>query len=187
MTPPTIPLYIGKKEANESLKLNPEGLFRHTVVIGQSGSGKSFMLGRLIEEIILQTHGKIVIFDSNSDFIQLKDPDEDVYGNPEFYFGTDNEFDKEDNFKNEWDKLSPDEIITFQSTPKDRANLFIPWRDLSEKDLRQLVGLSPDEYPNEIWLLKQLRAYSDTYDWTLDHWKALCSLMVKWTRKTIRT
>lgn len=40
----------------------------HTVMIAQSGSGKSYFLGRLIEEIVLRTKAQCVIFDPNGDF-----------------------------------------------------------------------------------------------------------------------
>nr|WP_256468823.1 DUF87 domain-containing protein [Bradyrhizobium sp. 173] len=38
------------------------------LVVGQSGSGKSFMLARLMEEILLRTRARIVIVDPNGDF-----------------------------------------------------------------------------------------------------------------------
>lgn len=40
----------------------------HTLIIAQSGSGKSFFLGRLLEEVLLRTKCRVVIFDPNSDF-----------------------------------------------------------------------------------------------------------------------
>jgi uncharacterized protein DUF87 len=40
----------------------------HTVIVAQSGSGKSYFLGRVIEEILLKTLARVVIFDPNSDF-----------------------------------------------------------------------------------------------------------------------
>src|SRR5579862_5488073 len=45
----------------------------HTAIIAQSGSGKSFFLGRLIEEILLQTRAKCIIFDPNADFSRISD------------------------------------------------------------------------------------------------------------------
>jgi DNA helicase HerA-like ATPase len=35
-------------------------------IVAQSGSGKSFFLGRLIEEILLQTKARVVVVDPNS-------------------------------------------------------------------------------------------------------------------------
>jgi hypothetical protein len=41
---------------------------KHTAVIAQSGSGKSYFLGRLVEEILLNTRAKVMILDPNADF-----------------------------------------------------------------------------------------------------------------------
>jgi uncharacterized protein DUF87 len=56
----------------------PNSIAHHTVVIAQSGSGKSFFLGRLIEEILVKTSSRVLVFDPNSDFRkigQIKSPD----------------------------------------------------------------------------------------------------------------
>ena len=46
---------------------------RHTLIVAQSGSGKSFFLGRLIEEILLRTHSRCVILDPNADFRRVNE------------------------------------------------------------------------------------------------------------------
>lgn len=54
----------------------PERLFlvhkkntaRHTVVVAQSGSGKSYFLGTYVEELLLRTAVNIVVLDPNADF-----------------------------------------------------------------------------------------------------------------------
>lgn len=43
----------------------------HTAIIAQSGSGKSYFLGRLIEEVMLRTRARCVILDPNSDFRRI--------------------------------------------------------------------------------------------------------------------
>lgn len=43
-------------------------LANHAAIIAQSGSGKSFFLGRLIEEIMLRTKARCLILDPNADF-----------------------------------------------------------------------------------------------------------------------
>lgn len=40
----------------------------HTAIIAQSGAGKSFLLGNLIEELLVQTRARCIIFDPNADF-----------------------------------------------------------------------------------------------------------------------
>ncbi len=45
-----------------------DSLATHTAIIAQSGSGKSFFLGRLLEEILINTKCRCIIIDPNSDF-----------------------------------------------------------------------------------------------------------------------
>ena len=40
----------------------------HTAIIAQSGAGKSFLLGRLVEEIVTKTLSRVIVFDTNGDF-----------------------------------------------------------------------------------------------------------------------
>jgi uncharacterized protein len=44
---------------------------RHTFWCGQSGSGKTYALGVLIEQLLIHTRLPMVIFDPNSDFVRL--------------------------------------------------------------------------------------------------------------------
>ncbi|MCU1481445.1 MAG: ATP-binding protein [Subtercola sp.] len=52
-------------------KLLPHRFNRHTFWCGQSGSGKTYALGVLIEQLLSHTDLPIVIFDPNSDFVKL--------------------------------------------------------------------------------------------------------------------
>ncbi len=56
-----------------TLGLDAGGFNRHTFLCGQSGSGKTFALGVLIERLLLETGLRIVILDPNSDFVRLGD------------------------------------------------------------------------------------------------------------------
>jgi DNA helicase HerA-like ATPase len=51
---------------------------KHTVVIAQSGSGKSFFLGRLIEEIKIKSKARCLNLDRNGDFRKINEIDEEV-------------------------------------------------------------------------------------------------------------
>ena len=42
------------------------------MIVAQSGSGKSFFLGRLIEEILIRTKSSCVVLDPNGDFTQMQ-------------------------------------------------------------------------------------------------------------------
>ncbi|MRX43394.1 ATP-binding protein [Agromyces kandeliae] len=52
-------------------KLLPHRFNRHTFWCGQSGSGKTYALGVVIEQVIAHTALPIVVFDPNSDFVRL--------------------------------------------------------------------------------------------------------------------
>ena len=73
-------LYIGVKNDLSPYTVDLKALTRGLVVVGQSGCGKSFMLGRLVEEIVRKTEkSRILIIDPNSDFcfgIELMEFDE---------------------------------------------------------------------------------------------------------------
>jgi Helicase HerA, central domain len=45
-----------------------EAMAHHSIIVAQSGSGKSFFLGRLIEELLLMSKSRVLVFDPNSDF-----------------------------------------------------------------------------------------------------------------------
>ena len=51
--------------------LDAGGFDRHTFLCGQSGSGKSYSLGVVLEQLLLETDLRIVILDPNSDFAHL--------------------------------------------------------------------------------------------------------------------
>ena len=47
------------------------GFDRHTFLCGQSGSGKTYSLGMVLERLLLETSLRLVILDPNSDFVRL--------------------------------------------------------------------------------------------------------------------
>lgn len=63
----------GSQSEDELVSVRAEDMETHTAIIAQSGSGKSFFLGRLVEEIILKTKARCVIFDPNADFRKIYD------------------------------------------------------------------------------------------------------------------
>jgi Helicase HerA, central domain len=64
----------GFHELSDVVTALPKTIAHHTVIIAQSGSGKSFFLGRLLEEILLKTSSRILILDQNSDFRKIAQP-----------------------------------------------------------------------------------------------------------------
>ncbi len=57
----------------ERARLAVEGFGRHTFLCGQSGSGKSYALGVILERLLLETSLRIVVLDPNGDFVRLGD------------------------------------------------------------------------------------------------------------------
>ena len=54
------------------VRLDPAGFNRHTFLCGQSRSGKSFGLGSIVEQLLVQdSNVPILILDPNSDFVHL--------------------------------------------------------------------------------------------------------------------
>ena len=58
--------------------LDAGGFDRHTFFCGQSGSGKTYSLGVVLEQLLLETSLRIVILDPNSDFARLDQVRPDV-------------------------------------------------------------------------------------------------------------
>jgi hypothetical protein len=66
-------LDVGELLVEPSLRylLDAGGFDRHTFFCGQSGSGKTFALGTVLEQLLLRTSLRIVVLDPNSDFVRL--------------------------------------------------------------------------------------------------------------------
>jgi Helicase HerA, central domain len=75
-------LVLGSKEGQDSLTtIEAVNLLAHTIVLGQSGSGKSFFLARLLEEVLLRTKARIMVIDPNGDFETFFAPREPGFWN----------------------------------------------------------------------------------------------------------
>ena len=57
-----------------SATLDASGFDRHTFLCGQSGSGKTYSLGVVLERLLLDTELRIIVIDPNSDFVHLDAP-----------------------------------------------------------------------------------------------------------------
>jgi uncharacterized protein len=66
-------LDVGELVVEPSVRflLDAGGFDRHTFFCGQSGSGKTYSLGTVLEQLLLQTSIRIVVLDPNSDFVRL--------------------------------------------------------------------------------------------------------------------
>jgi DNA helicase HerA-like ATPase len=58
--------------------LDAGGFGRHTFVCGQSGSGKTYALGVLLEWLLMETSLRVVVLDPNSDYVRLGETRDDA-------------------------------------------------------------------------------------------------------------
>jgi DNA helicase HerA-like ATPase len=63
----------GSQPLRELVRVPANTIGNHTAIIAQSGSGKSFFLGRIVEEIMLQTSAHCLILDPNADFRKVRE------------------------------------------------------------------------------------------------------------------
>ena len=108
-------------------------LLYHTAFIGQSGSGKSFAISRLIEEIVLRTRARIIVLDPNGDFGSVYRPREENFWTEGKYSTTLEEIDSRTSSKiTHYDQRAEFEArwnaVKFQFIAADRNN-WIPFRE----------------------------------------------------------
>lgn len=72
----TIGSYLASDEV--SARLLPGRFNRHTFWCGQSGSGKTYALGVVLEQLLLHTSLPMVIFDPNGDFVRMRETNPDA-------------------------------------------------------------------------------------------------------------
>jgi hypothetical protein len=128
------PSYWLGRTATEPVKPAESDLFRipsdamgcHTVIVAKSGSGKSFFLGRLIEEIALKTKANFLILDPNADFRRIHQVEKaKLWQQPKY------------------DIASSTGVLPTEASRKDFAK---PW---SRVRVRILTGERGNEYPYE--------------------------------------
>jgi hypothetical protein len=61
-------------QGDKPFSLNTAGAAAHTAFFAQTGAGKSFLLGRYLEELTLKTRARVIVLDPNSDFLRFGRP-----------------------------------------------------------------------------------------------------------------
>ncbi len=69
----TVGLEVGEVQRLDKViaPLHADGFGRHTFLCGQSGSGKTYTLGVILERLLLDTNIRIALADPNSDYVRL--------------------------------------------------------------------------------------------------------------------
>jgi DNA helicase HerA-like ATPase len=71
--PPRARLAVGELALSEGvpIHLDAGGFDRHTFLCGQSGSGKTYSLGLILERLLADTSLRLIVLDPNSDYVSL--------------------------------------------------------------------------------------------------------------------
>jgi DNA helicase HerA-like ATPase len=71
--PPHAMLWLGDLDLAPGVPClaDAKGFSRHTFLCGQSGSGKTYSLGVILERLLIETDLRVVVLDPNSDFVRL--------------------------------------------------------------------------------------------------------------------
>jgi uncharacterized protein len=127
--------------------LDAGGFDRHTFLCGQSGSGKSYALGLVLEQLLLETDLRIVILDPNSDCARLGELRDEV----------------PPALAERWAALAPGIQVRSSDAPGD-ARLRLRFPELGPATQAALLQLDPvadrDEYAELRALLAEARPES---------------------------
>ncbi len=108
-------------------RLRSAGFSRHTFLCGQSGSGKTYATGVLLERLRLGTDLPLVVFDPNSDHVHLGELRDDARDAPEAA---------------RFAALA-DQILVARARGHEGALLAIHFSDLARREQILLLGLDP--------------------------------------------
>jgi hypothetical protein len=121
--------------------LDSGGLNRHTFMCGQSGSGKTYSLGLLLEQILAETTLRVVILDPNSDYVGL----------PRIREGADEQL------VTRYAHVT-DEIAVWSNGPSGTHRLRLRFADLTSATQAAVLGLDPIRDREEYAFLAELLA-----------------------------
>lgn len=170
-------LIIGSQtnDPNQAITIDYDGLLHHSLIVGQSGGGKSYLVARLVEEILLRTKARVLIIDPNGDFREVSDPCPDIWEKFNDIFKNITllskqshieNYDDKDKFFNGWKKrrftyLAPGRDRT-SSLGKHVRKLLIHWDKLEEDQRRFLLDADASE---DARLLMGLKAATENAKW----------------------
>jgi hypothetical protein len=151
------------------VKLEGSGLTAHTAIIAQSGSGKSFMLGRFLEEIASKTKARILILDPNSDFVKLGQVEATAWdrGALKPWFGED---DTREKFTRRWQSVGV-RILTvrdaaasgLQGDGVEVGPISLSWPQLTMAEKAAFLGLPVQADLDQFQVLKLLGKVAEQF------------------------
>ena len=139
-----------QKESTAPAPTAPESLMHHSVLLAQSGSGKSFLLGRLLEELLLKTHAQLIVLDPNSDFIRIAQPDDtpwrDVAIRKWFY-----KDDTEELFASQWQGMPI--IVASNYNLRGAHPLLLDWGSLTAHQMASVMDVDISREADVFWTI----------------------------------
>jgi len=153
---------VGSPQPKVPIFLKGAGLKAHTAVIAQSGSGKSFMLGRFLEELISKTKGRVIILDPNSDFVKFPQVNEAAWKDQKIHAWFDRRKDKLSELRNRWGRVR---FLVF--TNREEKELGLPtsqavvlpvslsWGELDLFGRASILELDMASTPHEMYVLNK--------------------------------
>lgn len=130
---------------NAPVQLDARRFNRHTFWCGQSGSGKTYALGVVLEQLLLHTELPMLILDPNSDFVRLNEARESA--------GDDVAT-----------RIVETDIRVFHSSRSDGERLHVRYVDLSTPSKAALLQLDPIADPEEYNLLLHIEEHTEVID-----------------------
>jgi hypothetical protein len=139
-----------ERDSKAPVSLTASALAKHSAVLAQSGSGKSFMMGRLIEELLIKTKARVIIFDPNSDYARLNEINDKMWANQKClpWFFPD---DTHDRFRAAWTQV-PCVIASNRNLPTAKR-LTTDWGKLSEPEKAFVMNIDPNTDSYLYWCL----------------------------------
>ena len=147
------------------VEIVPKDIAQHTAVLAQSGAGKSFFLGRLVEEILLKTKARVIVLDANGDFRKVDETDSKAWDKAEA--GAQRRLPEEDYakmscFAADWrGKVRKVHLRNTPGSPEERQDVHIdtlrfPWHKLGPLQAGAALGLDPRHESTELHLLNHV-------------------------------
>src|SRR5688572_7758408 len=112
-------------------------LCNHTLLVGQSRSGKTNAARRIVEEVVAHTAGRVVILDPNADFVDVNQLDDRTAGLLAANAPKDDTERSDILFGKDWAKQGS---AIARVRPRRPPGVFGRYRDSSRRLIRQAIG-----------------------------------------------